>query len=60
MTELADIRAVVDSYLASHCCSYLMHNFVYLVLKYQKVLIRIQMQMEGSEIKEKKFDVQQS
>lgn len=55
MTELADNQVVAGSYLASHCCSYLMHNSACLVLKYQKALIRIQMQMEDSEIEEKNF-----
>jgi len=53
MTGLADNQVVAGSYLASHCCSYLMHNFVCLVSKYQTVLTHIQMQMEGSKIEEK-------
>lgn len=53
MAELADSQAVADSYLVTHCCSHLMRNFGYSVLKYQKALIRIRMQMEGSKVKER-------
>lgn len=55
MAGLEDNQAVAGSCLVPHCYSRLPHNFVYLASGYQKVLTRIQMQMEGSEMKARNF-----
>jgi len=60
MAKLVDNRVVAGSCLVSHYCSYLMHNSGYLVLKYQKALIRIRMQMEDSENEERKDQLNRS